>query len=513
MSGKSKGEIIKYPVLMAYPWILCFLYCLVRGTSFWDLYLPSAYNNDDLIYYKLVEGILNGGIRGYFGYNEAHALMGGFGAWSPVILFPWLAWGRLFGWNYFSPIYANMVFLGSALCLYAGLSREKWRNIALMLVLFTLFPSLPIHILNALPETCIASFVTVFFGLTVRLESGKGGKWCLISQIVIAFLLTLMRPYMIILMIYPCYYMIRNRMKGRLIISALILAIPAFVYVLISHYFTSPYVRPLFDTGIIVLLRLGRLKDAYLTLAANTSFRLSQLGLFLRQAFEYGLTAGTQYVAAIIMALSSLVLALCKKAGEKLRVFVFYFICVLAVLSAIIFLLGYINEGGRHIWAFAIVGIVLVCDNDFDIKTGFFPAISGLILVTFLLRGALVPTDYDIPIAIEYDREANEKWEQTFIEKGIVRSDAMGYDNTVIWVMNDVNDKGETVMLNYHELYSIPAGMGINCCLSDYVTENMGQLKSGYIATPAGCSIDKACLDAGYEKVGSSDRLVLYRVN
>ena len=63
-------------VLMALLPLLC---CLVRtaaeGRSIGQVYLPSSEWNDELFYFKQVEGIVNYGFpRGYFGFNESHAL-------------------------------------------------------------------------------------------------------------------------------------------------------------------------------------------------------------------------------------------------------------------------------------------------------------------------------------------------------------------------------------------------------------------------------------------------------
>ena len=60
MRSKRIKDYSRYIVLMVYPWLLSSIYCIIRGTSLRGLYLPCAYNNDDLIYYKLVEGILKG---------------------------------------------------------------------------------------------------------------------------------------------------------------------------------------------------------------------------------------------------------------------------------------------------------------------------------------------------------------------------------------------------------------------------------------------------------------------
>ena len=74
-------------VLMALLPLLC---CLVRtaaeGRSIGQVYLPSSEWNDELFYFKQVEGIVNYGFpRGYFGFNESHALQLSFAAWSPVL--------------------------------------------------------------------------------------------------------------------------------------------------------------------------------------------------------------------------------------------------------------------------------------------------------------------------------------------------------------------------------------------------------------------------------------------
>ena len=92
-------------VLMALLPLLC---CLVRtaaeGRSIGQVYLPSSEWNDELFYFKQVEGIVNYGFpRGYFGFNESHALQLSFAAWSPVLVFPWILWGLLFGWNLLMP--------------------------------------------------------------------------------------------------------------------------------------------------------------------------------------------------------------------------------------------------------------------------------------------------------------------------------------------------------------------------------------------------------------------------
>ena len=124
MSQKEKKErkvninlIVKAACAFVFPWLLCILYCALRGTSFFGLYTPAATNNDCLFYYKLVEGITSFGLpKGYFGFNESHAPSGTLAAWSPVIYLPWVIWGKIFGWKFASVIVINLFYLSATPC-------------------------------------------------------------------------------------------------------------------------------------------------------------------------------------------------------------------------------------------------------------------------------------------------------------------------------------------------------------------------------------------------------------
>ena len=62
--------------------LLCALAaCALEGRSLLEVYLPASEWNDELFYYKQVEGILAHGYPyGYFGFNESHALQLSFAA-------------------------------------------------------------------------------------------------------------------------------------------------------------------------------------------------------------------------------------------------------------------------------------------------------------------------------------------------------------------------------------------------------------------------------------------------
>lgn len=115
-TNKRYVTLIKSLLLGLLPVICCLVYCAAQGHQLSDVYLPSSEWNDELLYYKQVEGIINYAYPlGYFGYNESRALTLSFGAWSPLLFFPWIIWGLLFGWNFMSPILCN-IFLMSLSC-------------------------------------------------------------------------------------------------------------------------------------------------------------------------------------------------------------------------------------------------------------------------------------------------------------------------------------------------------------------------------------------------------------
>ena len=85
--------LFKVLLMALLPVVCCLVTCAMQGKAIGEVYLPTSEWNDELFYFKQVEGIVNYGYpRGYFGFNESHALKLSFAAWSPVLVFPWILW-------------------------------------------------------------------------------------------------------------------------------------------------------------------------------------------------------------------------------------------------------------------------------------------------------------------------------------------------------------------------------------------------------------------------------------
>lgn len=495
---ENRNMLLKCAVVMIYPFLLCCLYCKLRGTSLFELYLPNSYNNDVLFYYKQVEGILAGGIpKGYFGYNESSALYGSFATWNPLLFLPWVLWGLVFGWGYMSVLICNIVLFSISLTLFVCLTKMEWKNIIMLFILLSLFPSFPIHLLQGLPETIVASVLVVYFGFAVKASKEELKLGYIIAMFVSSSFLTICRPFMLILAILPGIYLVKLKEKKVILISILIFGFDCIAYFICNKFFASEYFAPLFKTEFIESLLQGNIS---LAISLVVPYFKELLG-FIWAAFSYGLTAGTQYVIAMLAAAILFVFYLKDKKKYNASNII-YVITVIGIIGATLVIGQKINEGGRHIWAFAIVGIILCSLNKWSVKTIISNGAIACILIFFVVNGAMVPTDYDIPQANQ-DLQTNiEYWEEVFREQGIESNQNLGWDNTIIYTISSVE---------HYELYAVPKGMGINCCRANYVTENIKTLKSKYIAVETESELHELCVEEKYKEIGRTENVVIFQ--
>lgn len=150
------------------PLVCCLIRTAAEGRSIGQVYLPSSEWNDELFYFKQVEGIVNYGFpMGYFGFNESHALQLSFAAWSPVLVFPWILWGLLFGWNLLSPVICNIVLLTITMFVFVWLVKPTWKQLGILTVLFSLYSLFVRYMLSGMPEVICFSLLILFYGLAM----------------------------------------------------------------------------------------------------------------------------------------------------------------------------------------------------------------------------------------------------------------------------------------------------------------------------------------------------------
>ncbi|MGN1147699.1 MAG: hypothetical protein ACI4TB_04700, partial [Lachnospiraceae bacterium] len=246
---QNKGIILLTGIFALFPLLCAWIYCLKDGHLLSEIYLPASYWNDELMYYKQVESVVNYGLsQGWFGYNEAHGSVFPFGAWSPVILIPWVLWGLLFGWNLLSPIYANIAANMLAMAGFALLVRPKRKQSVWILGLLALFVPYTRFMVSGMPEALFMAFGIWFVALTISYVK-QNKLWKLVVLFVIAVFLTLARPYLGLLFLIPVWFAFRRKPFMGTVISVVIMALTALGYVWVSKTCSSTYVEAIIEAA------------------------------------------------------------------------------------------------------------------------------------------------------------------------------------------------------------------------------------------------------------------------
>lgn len=526
---KRNITLLKALLLAALPVLCCLVRCVSEGRTIGEVWLPACEWNDELFYYKQVEGIIHYGYpQGYFGFNESHALKLSFAAWSPVLVFPWILWGFLFGWNLLSPVICNIVLLTITCFLFVWLVRPTWKQLGILTLLFCLYTPFTRYMLSGMPEIICFSMLILFYALAINyLNRVRGYK--LVLLFIMASAMTLMRPYLLLFMLLPAYLWIRKaRWKGALG-SGLIIVVTLGAYAGIKHYLGAEYFAPLFFTDwVTAFFERGLFGGLRFFFGKLYYMGKSFLG-HTNQGLRTGLASGAYFAGYLVMLCILLGQSIAdwrsvkrlKNAGEagraaeltkKLIVQVHLAFSFIAMLFALL-LMYKLTEGSKHLLTFMAAGIFVVA----MMQTRFYKK-TVLLGVTFLFLytyRAVDPYDYGIPYIQEEASEAYAYWEGVLEEKLELDTEngVPNFENSVIWVFNDQLPDGTKETVAWQYLYALPEGFGISCCMPDYIHEKFETLQSRYIATLSGGEIDEMCRDAGCSEIGRRGTLVIYRLH
>ena len=519
-------------VLMALLPVVC---CLVRtaaeGRSIGQVYLPSSEWNDELFYFKQVEGIVNYGFpRGYFGFNESHALQLSFAAWSPVLVFPWILWGLFFGWNLMSPVICNIVLLTITMFVFVWLVKPTWKQLGVLTVLFSLYSLFVRYMLSGMPEVICFSLLILFYGLAMSyLKKESRGR--LTAMFVISVLLTLMRPYMLLFLALACYFWIRRSKKAGWIGSVLVVAATGIVYALIKHFLGAEYFTPLFYTDWITTFFAEGIGAGFRNFFGTLHWKGLEFVRHCVAGVKNGLASGAFFDGYLVVLLILLVQSLLdfrklrrakraertvmepedknvRKLQNQLTIEVHFALSLIAMLFAHLLMYKMV-EGSKHFLTFIAAGIFIVS----MLETKYYKKVV-LLGATFLYLysyKAVEPYDYQIPYVTEERQAQVEYWQQIFSENLVLDTEQVpNYGNVVIWTFGDDTPNGNR-NLQWQLLYSVPKGFGISCCEREYITGHLAELQSRYLATVSGGTIDELCRTEGYEEIGRDTDMVLYR--
>lgn len=534
-------SLLKATLMALLPILCCLVYCGMQGKSIGDVYLPASEWNDELFYFKQVEGIIHYGFpQGYFGFNESHALKLSFAAWSPVLVFPWILWGLLFGWSLLSPIVCNIVLLTLAVFLFVWLVKPTWKQLGILAVMFCLYTPFVRYMLSGMPEIICFSMLILFYGLAINdLRAEKTYK--LVLLFLMAGTMTLMRPYLVLFLLLPMYLWIRKSKWKGAIGSLAVVAVVGVCYVMIKHYLGAEYFAPLFFTEWVTTFFTKGI-GAGIHNFLGTLYYMGKAFLgHMAEGFRNGLASGAHFGAYTIMMLILLYQSMADYkryrrltaqtepadsvgGGEKtakelsdgkavLTVEVHLALCFVGMLFALL-LMYKLTEGSKHLLTFMAAGIFVIS----LMRTKYLKkaALMGITFAYLYSYMAVSAYDYQVPFREETLEAQVEHWSEVYEGNLPVVGNSKtvpNYDNVVIWVLNDAVGEEETVVYTkWQLLYGLPKGFGISCCQTDYVIEHLSSLQSKYLVAPAGGSVDTSCKEFGYREIDRDLDLVLYQL-
>lgn len=522
-------------LLALLPVLCCLVKTAAEGRGIGEVYLPASEWNDELFYYKQVESIVRFGYpQGYYGFNESHGKVLSFAAWSPALVLPWIVWGLLFGWNLLSPIVCNIVLMMTAVFLFGWLAKPTWKQTGVLALLFCLYTPFVRYMLSGMPEIICISHLIVFYGLAVNYQrKERAGK--LAGLFAIAGLLTLMRPYMLLFLLLPVYFLIRAaKRRGKLwqgivgsgVISGGILS----CYALIKHYFGAEYFHPLFFTDWITIFFTDGIGAGIHNFFGTLYWKGRDFYAHTVQGLRTGLASGA-FFAGYLVTMGVLVwqtaadrirLRGLERAGRRegdpgqqelrtrLRILsvteghlAFSFVGMFFALL----LMYKLTEGSKHLLTFMAVAVFVIS----LMETKFYKkaVIVGAAFVYLYSYMAVEAYDYQVPYVETSGRAQLEDWRSRFAETMELSGEHVPcYENVVIWVFNEQSPSGET--MKWQLLYALPEGFGISCCQKEFVLEHFEALNSRYFAVAAGAEVANRCEEAGYTLLAQDEDLMLY---
>ena len=508
----SKHKYIIYGFISAlFPPLWCVLRAFSNGHSFFDVWFCGSNWQDELFYYQLTGGVVNNGVpQGYFGYNEGHARFLSFGTWSPLLLIYWALWGLIFGWNILSPVLANLFLASLGLFLFVIIVKPQKENIAIMLVLLSFLTPFSRFIMSCMPE--VPSAFTMLMAMALWFSCRDEYKAPKMTVSYIFFVLAvLMRPYFIVFMLIPFLYEIR-RGKRKWFIPILVSVFALILYVVETALWSSPYFFSAVRSDWITTFFTSGFKAGIGHLVETITDFSAQIMAEFWPGLRYGRGGSAYYGVFMAFIVIWLVLAVIDSIYKRndLVFSLSYLLLSLGMLMAII-LMYQIGEGSKHLFIFILLGVMNVSMRQFNRST----VISSLIITlmftfVFIYKGT---SNYHYHVTYKSDGYDYVEDISRQLEGKMQLSKGINWDNTVIWVSADyIEETDEYSETLWRMLYALPPGYGLNICSAEYVNLNIDSLKSGYIATVPGGTVEKNLLAGNPREVARNEYFVMYDI-
>ena len=526
--NKRYVYLIKGITAFIFPLLLCAIYCGIQGKTIFNVYLPNGEWNDELFYFKQVEGMVHGGFpKGYFGFNESHAEVLSFAAWSPVLVFPWVIWGTVFGWGLLSPILCNIFLLCATSAAFVLITKSTWKQMISLGIGMGSFVLFERYMLSGMPEIICFCMVIILSALTYSYLF-KETKAKLILMLVMSAVMTLMRPYLLLFMILPLIICVRKKKAGWIISAGITFIATLVSYACIKKFLGAAYFTPLFSMDWLTDFATKGFGTGFHNFFARLYYMGREFVKYSIEGVRSGFAPGAFFVTYLVVmgifaARSVIDIVRIKTAKnekkEKLKsegainriiIEINYFVVMFGMLMALL-LMYKLEEGSKHLLTFIAGGVFImaVLNNKAFVKNIVFAAVC---IFFFMIKGTSA-YDYQVPFWSEETWARQTVWEEKFDANMTLADNGPNFDNDIIWTLSDYQyNSNAKKALKWQRLYSIPEGFGISCCEQGYVIQNIDNLNSKYIVTLTDGDIDKILDSKGKELIYRDNEVSFYKL-
>lgn len=463
------------------PLISAALFCLKDGKAISDIYIPLGGWSDEITYYKQIEGILSHGMpRGYFGYNQSRAMYGTLGVWGIVPLIPYVIWGFFFGWNYCSPIYANIFLCVLALLGVYLLLRPKKRWMGMFSLFWFSNQFLNRYLLSGVIEASVTAQLMIVTALGIYLLSDtlrqerkemhfpSDNAALILCTLLICFM-TLGRPYFGVLFLIPFWKAWKDKRRVWLIMLPVLAIAVMVLFFVNNHFFCSTYFNN-------ILSFQGVREEGFFGFFTQLFYSLIEIARLIWYAIRYkGVGVGWYYlllgIELFVMMIACIRRKLCRRAIPPM--FPITLIGNSLILLSIIEMYD-LGVGARHILALIVANaLLLVVETHLSVNG----ILAVICLFSIIQTGNADAPPYRDSVYAEYMEQLKEDFSNI-----VYVSDNISYENVVAMPTADHNAQNpdQGVSTYYGLMFAMPAGVGISLDFEDFY-DAPESIKAGYI--------------------------------
>lgn len=478
---------------------LLLTYLLVyHNTLPWQLWLPMGENNDEIIYNRQVVSVLNGGIKGYFGFNEQHAQLGGYAAWGPLVIWLYAIPGLLLAKGVNLLFWANLLFFVAGWVVFSCAAQLRLGQ-QLTLAVMTAAAWLPLRqVFTGASEPLHYFLFFCIIGGAVGSVRHRG--WYILS-LAACVLETIIKPYGAVLFLFPLAMQWRQSRRRSAVCA--VGAVAAFGLSMVSSkLFNAPYFYDIFDLTAFKLMAAGNIRGGLAYLAQYFCGTVQQLlNSYIQPMLRgeaTGFNANVAHGALRIAVLFVLVLILCVVDGVRRRPMLGKLCTLVSAGLIVLAILGtYTAEQfGRYSTMICMLLLIpCVLEDSLTVLAG----LPALVLLLFVGGGV----EYTSLPARNEGLAAQMQTAADALAERMAQTDSSDpWEYTIAYAYADGVWDGC--------LYAVPAGMGIEFDFSTYLADSANEVLSKYAMVGHDTPAAQRLLTDGWQVLVETESFVIY---